>query len=248
MIAYFSGTGNSKYVAQRIAEAIGDEAVTIEGLNPEIALADGEVFGIVTPTHWWELPFLTRQFLESLTLTGSSYTFLVATYGTTPGCCGEDARRILKRRGISLSASFGVKMPDTWTPIFDLTDAVKVAKTNETAEKYIDKAIGQIRRRVAGNHTRRRMPYAVRLFTDHLLNSERKTKNFYVEEQCIGCGLCARKCPVQAIEIQEKKPVWVKKECALCFRCLHHCPKFAIQYGNGKTKLHGQYRNPNVKV
>ena len=248
MIAYFSGTGNSKYVAQRIAEAIGDEAVTIEGLNPEIALTDSEVFGIVTPTHWWELPFLTRQFLESLTLTGSSYTFLVATYGTTPGCCGEDARRILKRRGISLSASFGVKMPDTWTPIFDLTDAAKVAKTNEAAEKYIDKAIEQIHSKVAGNHTHGRMPYAVRLFTDPLLNSERKTKNFYAEEQCIGCGLCARKCPVQAIEIQEKKPVWVKKECALCFRCLHYCPKFAIQYGNGKTKLHGQYRNPNVKV
>lgn len=69
-----------------------------------------------------------------------------------------------------------------------------------------------------------------------------------VYEMCIGCGLCARKCPIQAIEIQDKKPVWVKKKCALCFRCLHHCPKFAIQYGNGKTKLHGQYRNPHVKV
>ncbi len=248
MIVYFSGTGNSKYVAQRIAEAIGDEAVTIEGLNPDMSLSDSEVFGIVTPTHWWELPFLMRQFLERLTLSGAGYTFLVATYGTTPGCCGEDARRILRRRGISLSASFGVKMPDTWTPMFDLTDAAKVAKMNEEAEKYIDAAIEQIRTKITGNHTSGRLPYAVRLFSDPLLNAERKTKNFYVEEQCIGCGLCAGKCPVQAIEIRDKRPVWVKDECALCFRCLHHCPKFAIQYGNGKTKQHGQYRNPNVKM
>ncbi len=248
MIVYFSGTGNSKYVAQRIAEAIGDRSESIEGLNPDITLTDGEVFGIVTPTHWWELPFLTRQFLERLTLVGADYTFLVATYGTTPGCCGEDARRILKRRGIRLSASFGVRMPDTWTPMFDLTDIAKVSRINEESEKYIDHAIERIQQRVSGNHTSPRLPYVFRIFTDPLLNSERRTKNFYVEEQCIGCGLCARKCPVQAIEIRDKKPVWVKKECALCFRCLHHCPKFAIQYGNGKTKLHGQYRNPHVKV
>ena len=91
-------------------------------------------------------------------------------------------------------------------------------------------------------------PLAVKVFTDPFLNSERKTKNFYVEDACIGCGLCAKKCPVQAIEIKNKKPVWVKNQCALCLRCLHHCPKFAIQYGNGKTKQHGQYRNPHTKV
>lgn len=248
MIVYFSGTGNSKYVAQRIAEALGDKAVSIEGLNPDIRLADGEVFGIVTPTHWWELPFLTRRFLEGLTLEGAGYTFLVATYGTTPGCCGEDARRILKRRGIRLSASFGVRMPDTWTPMFDLSDVAKVAGINAEAEKFIDAAIAQIRAGTLGNHTSPRLPYVVRVFTDPLLNSERRTKNFYVEEQCVGCGLCAKKCPVRAIEIRDKKPVWVKEECTLCFRCLHHCPKFAIQYGNGRTKLHGQYRNPHVSL
>ncbi len=91
-------------------------------------------------------------------------------------------------------------------------------------------------------------PMAVKILTDPFLNSERKTKNFYVEDSCIGCGLCARKCPVQAIDIKDKKPVWTKEKCALCLRCLHHCPKFAIQYGNGKTKKHGQYRNPHTKV
>ena len=33
-----------------------------------------------------------------------------------------------------------------------------------------------------------------------------------------------------------------------CIGCLHRSPKFAIQYGNGKTKEHGQYTNPHVKV
>jgi NAD-dependent dihydropyrimidine dehydrogenase PreA subunit/flavodoxin len=248
MILYFSATGNCKYVAEKIAKALSDKAFSIEDVPPSLGLAPEESLGIVTPTNWWELPILIREFLEKLTIEGEHYIFLIATYGTTPGCCGEDARRVLKKRGIILNASFSVKMPDNWTPIFDLSDPKKVAEQNEAAEESIEKLIPRIHRKEQGNHTERRAPYFVRLFTDPLLNSERRTKNFYVEDTCIGCGLCARRCPVQAIEIKNKKPVWVKDQCALCLRCLHHCPKFAIQYGNGKTKKHGQYLNPHVKV
>ena len=248
MILYFSATGNCKYVAQRIAEATDNTAVSIEKREPTLTLNPDEALGIITPTYWWELPPIMRDWLKRLTVTGINYSYLVATYGTTPGCCGEDARRILKRRGINLSASFSVKMPDTWTPIFDLSDPAKVAKQNDVAETYIDNVIRRIIARETGNHTEHRVPYAVRLLTDPLLNAERRTKNLHVENSCIGCGLCAKKCPVQAIEIQNKKPVWVKDQCTLCLRCLHHCPKFAIQFGNGTSKKHGQYRNPHVKV
>ena len=248
MIVYFSGTGNSKYVAERIAESTGDKAISIEVQEPVIRLVPDEPFGMITPTYWWELPPIMRDWLQRLEIENAGYTYLVATYGTTPGCVGKDAGRILKKRGIELSAAFGVRMPDTWTPMFDLSDPAKVAEQNEKAEEYIDKVIADVRTKVKGNHTERRMPYFVRIFTDPLLNAERKTKNLHVEDTCIGCGLCARKCPVQAIEIENKRPVWVKKQCTLCLRCLHHCPKFTIQYGNGKTKKHGQYRNPHVKV
>jgi len=250
MIVYFSGTGNCKYVAQRVAESLEDTCVSVETGQTEFELKDNECFGVVTPVNWWELPILTREFLQKLTIKGSGdhYTFLVVTYGTTPGCCGEDARRIMKKQGVALDAAFSIRMPDNWTPIFDLSDPNEVARQNEKAEQFLSDVIERIKAGEKGNHTEKKAPYAVRLFTDPFLNAERKTKNFYVEDTCIGCGLCARKCPVQAIEIKDKKPVWVKDRCALCLRCLHHCPKFAIQYGNGKTKQHGQYRNPHAKV
>ena len=56
-----------------------------------------------------------------------------------------------------------------------------------------------------------------------------------------------KKCPVQAIEMQNKKPVWIKDQCVMCLGCLHRCPRFAIQYGR-RTARHGQYTNPNVKL
>ena len=55
------------------------------------------------------------------------------------------------------------------------------------------------------------------------------------------------KCPVNAIEMKNKRPVWVKEKCVMCLGCLHRCPKFAIEYGKNTTK-HGQYTHPNVKV
>lgn len=256
MIYYFSATGNSRHVAERIAAALQEEARSIEQAPTEVVLKDNEVLGIVTPTHWNELPILVREFIQKTTfrLATNNYVFAVATFGMLQGFVCEDARRELKRRGITMDAGFSVLMPDTWTPIFDLSDPAKVQRIVDEAEPQINELIGMIRQRVKGNRSKRRGPYFLRPFTDRMLHYERQTKFFTVDANaCIGCGLCAKKCPVQAIEMhdapnageqnkQKKLPVWTAERCAICLGCLHRCPKFAIQYNN-KTQNHGQYQH-----
>lgn len=244
MIVYFSATGNSRHIAESIAEALNDTAVSIEDTASDFTLSDGENFGIITPVYWWQLSLPMREYLNNLTLKNSSYTYLVVTYGTTPGCCGEDARKILKKRGIELNASFSIRMPDNFTPIFDLSDPVKVKTELLFSEAQTSSVIRRIRSMETGDNTERKTPYAVRLVMNPMYNYERNTKHFYAENSCIGCGICAKNCPVQAIEIVDNKPVWIKKQCALCLRCLHHCPEFAIQFTQGFSKKHGQYIYP----
>ena len=83
----------------------------------------------------------------------------------------------------------------------------------------------------------------------YMYETERKTKNLSVNKDvCVGCGVCAKKCPVGAIQMKEGRPVWKSEECEMCLGCLHRCPKFAISYGNGKTDRHGQYKNPYTRI
>ena len=47
-------------------------------------------------------------------------------------------------------------------------------------------------------------------------------------EKCIGCGICADRCPRNAIVITEGKAVVDSQLCSGCFACVPVCPKNAI--------------------
>lgn len=247
MILYFSATGNGKYVAARLAEAEPQEMLSIADCIRENRFAfEDETIGIISPTYDWGLPSIVGEFLTRAAFR-TDYLYFIATYGTTPGAIGAAASKAIQGRAID--AYYSVRMVDTWTPIFDLSTPEKVARYTKNTEAEIDAVIRSVRER----RTNRRMtPRTPAFITEWIAaplynNRVRRTAHFRVEDTCIGCGLCAGKCPVQAIELREKRPVWVKEKCVMCLGCLHRCPKFAIQYG-ARTKNHGQYTNPHVKL
>ncbi len=241
MIFYFSATGNSKFTAEKIAERTGTETVSITDClkNNRFDFESNEIVGFVTPTYSWGLPVTVVDFISRLNLKSNNpYVFTVATCGTLTGGTSRMLRNLLKEKGITVTAQFYVRMPDTWTPVFDLSDKEKVRKINDKAGIKIFKIANQVHRRIRGNRDYGRMPFADLFYKDY--EEMRKTDRLSFNDNCIGCGLCEKLCPVEAIEIQNGKPVWIKEKCAMCLGCLHHCPEFAIQRG-AKTALHGQY-------
>ncbi len=245
MIFYFSGAGNSRYIALKLADALNDKALYIPELidnnQYEFELQSQERVGFVIPTYFYGMPKIVDRFIQKLVLKNTSYVYLIATCGNTTGQIGNLTQRALEARAITLNAQFSLAMPDTWTPMFDLTDQRKNDKMIAQANQDLKAILDQIQNNVSGKFMRHVWPMLIcKLLNGPVYNFSSKTTAFTVEGTCVGCGLCANNCPDHAIEIQDKRPIWKAEKCNVCLKCLHHCPKFAIQFGK-HTKKHGQY-------
>lgn len=253
MIIYFSATGNCKYTAENLAVK-GEQIISIADAMKtdtlDYQIPDGDNLGLISPVYEWGLPTIVAEFLEKVRLrfNNKPYTYLVVTYGTTTGQCGYYANQFVEKKGLPFDGRFSIRFPDTWTPIYDLSNKEKVKEQLENAKTELDMVKGQMVRRELGDFLAMKIPRVATSVAQYLYKNEtRKTKYFRVEDTCIGCGMCEKKCPVKAIQMKDGKPRWIMDKCVMCLGCLHRCPKFSIQYKN-KTKLHGQYINPNVKI
>lgn len=242
MIFYFSATGNSRHAAKRAAEVTGDRLISITDCLKngtfDFTADEGENIGFAMPVYNFGIPVTVIDFIDKLNLKGGGYVFTLVTYGGFSGGASKMVKDLLKEKGIKTHAQYSVRMPDTWTPVYDLSDKEKVAETNRKADAKISGIIRKIRRKAKGNFDSGRIPFGDRFYGGY--ENLRRTDSLSVDSNCVGCGLCAEQCPVSAIEIQNGRPVWVKDKCAMCLGCLHRCPEFAIQRGS-KTKFHGQY-------
>ena len=91
MIFYFSGTGNTRWVAGEIAKAIGEELLYIPDLIRQgqyaFTLREGERLGFCFPTHGWQPPRIVRDFIRRLCITkaGDAYCWALTTCGDNMG-------------------------------------------------------------------------------------------------------------------------------------------------------------------
>ena len=88
----------------------------------------------------------------------------------------ESLKKAEKASGVYTMGSV-YKLPDTWTPTFDLSNHEKVSARNDYAEKPLKKVIEEIVERKNGDRMQRNMPYFVRLVVDYFYDRMRKTKN-----------------------------------------------------------------------
>ena len=115
-------------------------------------------------------------------------------------------------------SAYSVRMVDTYTPIFDISTKERQRKFTQNTEAEIEAVIKSVQERHSNKRMKLSAPaFVVKGIAQPIYNKKaRLTSRFSVDENCIGCGLCAKKCPVQAIQMQDEKPVWVKEKCVMC--------------------------------
>ena len=251
MIFYFSGTGNTRWLAQQIAGAIGEELLFIPDLirehRYEFQVRAGERIGFCFPTHGWQPPGIVRTFISRLVLTGSedAFCWALTTCGDNVGECMTILNKDLARKRLYAHSQFSVVMPESYVCLpFMYTDteekaAAKIANAKDQLSEIIA-AISDCRKGVVSlekGATPRLYSYVIGGYFNKRMITDRK---FTVDEEvCIKCGKCAKVCPVD--NIQGAPPEWLHNgNCTCCLACYHHCPVHAINYG-AITRRRGQY-------
>ena len=88
MVLYFTGTGNSRYLARRIAEGL---EMPLYDLNACIKAGDtapvqtGRDVVLVTPTYAWRIPRVVSEWLDKTELTGAERIWFVMDCGSEIG-------------------------------------------------------------------------------------------------------------------------------------------------------------------
>jgi len=252
LILYFSATGNNKYVAEQLALAEKDKIISLKQLirkkQYHLNIAEGESFGVVMPTYWEGLPSILLEYLEKATieLNGKKhYCYFVATYGCDYGNILSTAQKEFQVKGIHFDSLYAARFVDNWSPYYNVKDSVRNRRAEENGEQETREIVQQVINREKGHSLPDQMLAIMAAAAKANYNRIRKTKLFKLDkERCIGCGLCAKQCPLDIIEIQNQHPVWLKEKCTLCLGCFHRCPAAAIDYDNGLRN--GQYINKNV--
>lgn len=247
MIFYFSGTGNSLYAATALQDDTDECLINItEAVRKkqfQYNLSAEDKIGFVFPVYFYGLPSIVSWFISKLKFTGEEpeYVYAVITCGSKIGGADRLLEDRLERIDCRLDAVYPVEMPDNYVVMFDVPSEQKQAEMLQAAETKLKKIKASIAScSYDGYHSNSAMKLLSNA-TYSLYRNGRKTYKFWVDERCIGCGACAKRCASNAIEMVNGKPTWVKDQCIFCMGCTNRCS--AIQYGNGTVKR-GRYVHP----
>ena len=245
MIFCFSGTGNSRYIAGRISDALRDE---VTDLNEKIKANDnsqirtGRDVILVTPTYAWRIPRIVSDWLSAAELIGAERIWFVMDCGSEIGNAAKYNRRLAEEKVLRYMGTAQIIMPENYIAMFGVPQAAEAEKIVGKAEPYIADVIAHIGGGRAFPAPRDNLydrfmsgtvnPIFYRFFV--------KSAPFGAGSACIGCGQCAKRCPLNNIKLIGGKPAW-GKECTHCMACICYCPTEAIEYGKksiGKPRYH----------
>ncbi len=139
MIFYFSGTGNSQWVAGQIASLIGDETRDVTKISTPPDVTGEKQVGFVFPIYAWGVPEPMMNFVKTLKQT-DAFSFAVCT-------CGEEAGLAMKKLGkcYPLRSCYSLVMPNNYVIGSDVDDLAAASQKIKKAKQALVTMARQIR-------------------------------------------------------------------------------------------------------
>jgi ferredoxin len=248
MILYFTGTGNSRFIAQQLASHCQDQLVSMNRLmrqrildpyNAQYAFESDKPLVVVCPTYCWHIPRVVEQFLKESRFPGNPKLYFVLTCGSSTGKAEDHARRIAHEISLEFCGLSSIRMPENFITLFHAPEADEAVGMIRAAMPLAESIARQILsgRPVSDSLSGPPMPEFLTRGFYRLFVHDRK---FFVKENCIGCTACAKLCPMVNITMQDGRPVW-NGNCTQCQACIGVCPVDAIEFGRRTRKKRRYY-------
>lgn len=257
MIYYFSGTGNSTFVATTLANFLQQRLKFIPETEASKESLPEERIIFIFPVYSWGVPPLVSKFIACLpeefwnSIKANSYSVdCVMTCGDEVALAPEMITKDFKRVGVELNSIWSVVMPNNYVllPGFDVDSKdLENSKLKDSESRIIeiaqslsrgDKRIDVVRGNIPWLKTKIVFPLFKRwgIFP----------KKWFYTDSCISCGKCEKICPMLNVTMVNQHPKWGNR-CCSCLGCYHVCPTHAVQYGS-ETRKKGQYLFPLRKI
>ncbi len=247
MILYFSGSGNSEYVAKFLADKLNDKTINLANYlksNQQLRISSEKPYVIVAPVYVSVLPLIIEKLLLNSTLNGNKNIYFIMTCaGSGSSSASVSAKKVCKKLNLNLMGVTHLSMPQNYLMYF------KTASKEENDKKF-DAAINNLPKIYLAIEKEEKLDIYKPSLAHKMMASRPIVvlfekmlygcKKFTVNDKCVSCGLCEKNCPINAIKIIDGRPQWIKKRCLHCTACINKCPKHAIEYSN-KTQGKPRY-------
>ncbi|NLZ49770.1 MAG: 4Fe-4S binding protein [Clostridiales bacterium] len=246
MVLYFSGTGNTEYIAKMIAEGLGDECVDLFDrirTNDTSPLYSEKTYVICAPIYVCALPIFLMKYLKSIEFQGNNKVYFVVTSGGYCGSAKVQGKFFARKKNLKFLGCAEFVMPRNYVANdryeMDSEELIHSKISKSTAKvKEVVKAIKN-EKKLKSRHVWLFEILIITPFAPLWTKYKLVAKDFYSTESCVGCGICKKVCPLNNIELVDKRPKW-GGSCTHCMACISKCPKKAIEYGN-KTQGKPRY-------
>ena len=251
IIFYFTGTGNSLYIARQLAEE-NTELLSIPQMVKQGKYEfEADEIGIVYPIYGHMPPNMVRRFIQKANLK-ADYLFAVLTYGNRKCNAVEIWDEVSRQAGKRFDYIGTIIMVDNWLPNFDMNEQMKIDKHIPGNLQKITADINGGRHwhePVTEEERQQHQGFMQRSGLDpevgFLIKSE---KSFTVTDACIDCGICTYVCPRGNYELTSRGAK-MSGDCEFCFACIQNCPQKAIQFRKSEDGSFpdGTEKNPNAR-
>ena len=241
LLVYFSQTGNTRKVAETMAEAFRDKGHTVRTLSMKEShpadILSCDVLGVGTPCFESQAPIPVKDYLSSMPYIHAKPAFVFATSGGQPGRVLYDLTSIMQRRGASVMAGFMGRgtvhhpAPSLIGRMPGRPNQADLARARMFAESLANHLqTGRAGPISEGRKDARSLRWGfyelVALIAQPFLLRILLPKPKIDQALCNKCTVCAQECPMQSITLNPY-PV-LDGRCIRCYHCQNICPQTAI--------------------